>query len=181
MVTVIRYKRIALDIPIRHVRGHAVMLDNELAMVYGVPTHRFNEAVKRNVSKFPKDFRFQLTYQEVMDLISQNAISKTSQGGRRKLPWAFTEYGAFMAATVLSSERAVAMSIYVVRAFVKMRGALLANVEMEARLQKIEKVLLLHDSDLRDLFERIKLLLLPSPGSGGGEMGFHTRLKKLKT
>src|SRR2546430_2067256 len=88
---------------IREVRGHRVILDSDLARVYGVPTFRFNEAVKRNVERFPEDFRFQLTSDEFDNLISQFAISSSGHGGRRKLPWAFTEHGAIMAANVLNS------------------------------------------------------------------------------
>jgi hypothetical protein len=164
-------------LPILRVRGHAVMLDHDLAKVYGVPTSRLNEAVKRNAGRFPNDFLFQLAHQEVASLISQIAISKKGRGGTRKLPWAFTEHGAIMAATVLKSERAVAMSLYVVRAFVRLRGELLANVSLEMRLQKIEKTLMSHDSALRDLYEKLKPLLLPPPESEKREMGYHTHLK----
>jgi len=165
-------------LPILRVRGHAVMLDRDLAEVYGVPTFRLNEAVKRNAARFPEDFLFQLNRQEVMGLISQIAISKGRRGGTRKLPWAFTEHGAIMAATVLNSERAVAMSLYVIRAFVRLRGELLANASLEARLHKIEKTLMVHDATLRDLYGKLKPLLLPTPESAPREMGYHTRLKK---
>jgi len=87
------------------VRGQKVILDRDLATLYGVPTFRFNEAVKRNRARFPGDFAFRLTRQELADLISQNAISSSGHGGVRKLPWAFTEHGAVMAANVLRSER----------------------------------------------------------------------------
>jgi hypothetical protein len=163
---------------IHRIRGQVVIIDRDLAKAYGVPTFRLNEAVKRNAERFPSDFLFQLTHQEVTGLISQIAISKKGRGGTRKLPWAFTEHGAIMAATVLNSERAVAMSLYVVRAFVRLRGELLTNATLETRLQKIEKNLMVHDSSLRALYEKLKPLLLPPPPSEPREMGFHTRIKK---
>ena len=103
---------------IRTIRGQKVILDSDLARIFGVPTFRFNEAVKRNRDSFPDDFLFQLTREEQSNLISQFAIS-SSHGGRRKLPYAFTENGAIMAANVLNSPEAVRMSVFVVRAFIK--------------------------------------------------------------
>lgn len=164
---------------IHRIRGQVVRLDRDLARVYGVPTFRLNEAVKRNATRFPNDFLFQLTHQEGAGLISQIAISKKGRGGTRKLPWAFTEHGAIMAATVLNSERAVAMSLYVVRAFVRLRGELLTNAALEMRLQKIEKGLMMHDSSLRDLYAKLKPLSLPPPASEPREMGYHTRFKTI--
>ncbi len=107
------------------IRGQKVILDKDLASIYGVQTFRFNEAVKRNQDRFPDDFMFQLTKEEVETLISQNAMSKPGRGGRRTLPYAFTEHGAVMAANILKSPRAVQMSVFVVRAFVKMRELLM--------------------------------------------------------
>ena len=102
-------------------RGYRVLLDSDLARFYGVPTSRFNEAVKRNARRFPGDFRFLLTPEELTPLISQIAISSSAHGGVRKMPWAFTEHGALMAANVLNSLRAVRMSVVIVRAFVALR------------------------------------------------------------
>src|SRR5437588_9830513 len=113
-----------IDSMIRSIRGQRVMLDSDLAKIYGVPTFRFNEAIKRNCERFPKDFAFQLTREELRHLISQIAISSSRHGGRRKLPTVFTEHGAIMAANVLNSPRAVQMSVFVVRAFLKMRALL---------------------------------------------------------
>ena len=155
------------------VRGHRVILDADLAAVYGVPTHRLNEQVRRNCGRFPPDFSFLLTRQEVANLISQSAISSSSWGGRRKPPTVFTEHGAIMAASVLNSERAIAMSIYVIRAFIRIREALLVNHALEARLAHIEKTLLSHDSAVRDLYEKIRPLLLPPPEPPPRRMGFH--------
>src|ERR1035437_647022 len=115
-------------IPLEHVqsrilvlRNLRVVLDRDLAALYGVPTFRLNEAVKRNADRFPGDFRFQLTAEELGRLTSQFAISKPGRGGRRTLPYAFTEHGALMAATILNSSRAVQMSLVIVRAFVRLR------------------------------------------------------------
>ena len=153
-------------------RGESVMLDSDLAILYGVTTAAFNQAIKRNLHRFPVDFSFVLTSDEFAALISQIVISK-GRGGRRKLPRVFTEHGAIMAATILSGERAVAMSVYVVRAFVKMRRELLADATLEARLQKIEKTLLSHDSALRDVIQKLRPLLLPPPDPPKPRIGFH--------
>jgi hypothetical protein len=102
-------------------RGQRVILDSDLAALYGVPTFRFNEAVKRNRRRFPEDFLFQLTPEEAGSLTSQTAMSKSGRGGRRTLPWAFTEHGALQASNILNSTKAVAMSVYVIRAFIRLR------------------------------------------------------------
>ncbi len=155
------------------VRGQRVMLDSDLAKLYGVPTHRFNEAVKRNRSRFPVDFAFMLLPEELAALISQNAISKTpGRGGRRTPPWVFTEHGAVMAANVLNSPKAVKMSVFVVRAFMKMREQLLSRAELEARLTQIENVLLSHDEKIRELYRQIRPLLLPPPDLPSKPIGF---------
>ncbi len=160
------------------IRGQKVILDRDLAALYGVPTFRFNEAVKRNRERFPPDFAFQLAPQEVARLISQIAISKPGRGGLRKPPWAFTEHGAVMAANVLRSPRAVQMSVFVVRAFVKMREQLLHRTEMEKQLAEIEKGLLSHDAALRDLYAKIRPLLLPPPESPKRPIGFHVKERR---
>lgn len=158
---------------IRDIRGVRVILDSDLARVYGVPTFRFNEAVKRNQERFPADFRFQLTPAEFENLISQTAISSTGHGGRRKLPWAFTEHGAIMAANVLNSPRAVEMSIYVIRAFIQMRATLAGQADLARRLAQIERALIGDDAALKDLYQKIKPLLLPPPAPPKSEIGFH--------
>ena len=122
---------------IRLLRGQRVILDAELARVYGVPTKRLNEAVNRNPERFPSDFAFILKPQEVASLRSQIATSK-GRGGRRYIPRAFTEYGAIMAANVLNSPRAVQMSVFVVRAFVKMREMLAQNRHLAEKLAELE-------------------------------------------
>jgi hypothetical protein len=159
------------------VRDESVLLDSDLAALYEVETKVFNQAIRRNAHRFPPDFAFQVTDEEYVGLRSQIVTSKT-RGGRRYLPWVFTEHGAIMAATILNSERAVAMSTYVVRAFIRLRRELLTNAALELRLTKIEKELLSHDAALRTLFSKIKPLLVPPPEPPAKEMGFHTLIKK---
>ncbi len=143
------------------IRRQRVVLDAGLAELYEVPTFRLNEAIKRNVDRFPEDFRFQLTREEVANLISQNAISSRGHGGLRTLPWVFTEHGCLMAATVLRSEKAVQMSLYLVRAFVQMREQISSNLGVLKRLAEIDKKLLEHDVVLREVVERLSPLLNP--------------------
>jgi ORF6N domain len=145
------------------IRKQRVVLDADMAKLYEVPTFRLNEAIKRNKERFPADFRFQLTREEVANLISQNAISSLGHGGLRTLPWAFTEHGCLMAATVLRSEKAVQMSLYLVRAFVQMREQISSNLGVLRRLAEIDKKLLEHDSVLREVVERLSPLLNPPP------------------
>jgi len=159
---------------IRTIRGQRVILDSDLAKIYGVPTSRFNEAVKRNRQRFPEDFRFQLTAQEQEALISQIAMSKPGRGGRRTRPYAFTEYGAFQAANILNSAKAQSMSIYVIRAFIRMREEISANQAIGIRLAEIDKTLLTHDTALRDLYQKIRPLLLPPPDPPRRKIGFKT-------
>ena len=159
---------------IRNCRGVKVILDSDLAAIYGVPTFRFNEAVRRNIDKFPSDFLFQLTKEEVQSLISQSAISKTGRGGRRSLPWAFTEHGALQVANILNSPAASAMSVYVIRAFIRLRDELAANAALEKRLAVIEKTLTAHDNTLRDVILKIRPLLLPPTEPNKRRIGFHT-------
>src|SRR5947207_10267967 len=121
----------------------------------GLTTAAFNQAIKRNLDRFPADFSFILRKDEFAALISQFVTSK-GRGGRRKLPRVFTEHGAIMAATILNSPRAVAMSVYVVRAFLRLRNEFLADAVLEKRLSQIEKTLLLHDTALRDIYEKIR-------------------------
>src|SRR6266516_3729011 len=123
---------------IYEIRGERVMLDSDLALLYGVPTKRLNEQYRRNRKRFPEDFAFQLTTEEAESLRSQIATS-SSHGGRRYRPYAFTEYGALQAANILNSARAVQMSIFVVRAIAKMREALLARPQLAKKLAALEK------------------------------------------
>jgi hypothetical protein len=155
------------------VRGRRVILDADLAHLYDVPTKRFNEAFKRNQHRFPEDFAFRLSPDEVENLRSQFATSSSGHGGRRYLPWVFTEHGALMAANILRSERAAEMSVYVVRAFVKQREVLASNAIILKRLAEIDKTLLEHDSGLRLLWSRLQPLLSPSPVPPKPRIGFH--------
>ncbi|MEI6168446.1 MAG: ORF6N domain-containing protein [bacterium] len=165
--------RIALYEPkIINLRGQKVILDSELARVYGVSTSRFNEAVKRNQKRFPQDFAFQLVSSECEHLMSQNAISRSGHGGVRKLPWFFTEHGAVMAANILRSEKAMEMSVFGVRAFVKMREYLLSSEILSRRLAEIEKQLVVHDTALVELYDQIRPLLLPPPDLPAKPIGF---------
>jgi len=139
-------------------RGQRVLLDSDLAALYGVSTMRFNEAVKRNEARFPADFSFRLSDEEVGDLISQFAISSlrpAKHGGRRKPPRVFTEHGAIMAATVLNSERAIQMSVYVVRAFVELKKSQDANTKVTRRLEALERSVAALDADTRKQFDQV--------------------------
>ena len=143
---------------IHTIRRAKVVIDADVAKLYGVPTKRLNEAVRRNRARFPADFCFQLTREELATLRSQIATSNT-RGGARYLPTVFTEHGALMAATILNSKKAVHMSIYLVRAFVQMREEMLASAKILKRLAEIDRRLVEHDSVLREIIERLQPLL----------------------
>ena len=183
---------IATDFPIREIRGQRVLLDSDLAAIYGVPTKRLNEAVKRNADRFPEDFRFQLTAKEWADMRSQivtassetiqnmadeanrSQIATGSQRHRdpRALPFAFTEHGALQAANVLKSKRAVAMSVYVIRAFVQMREQIAANATILKRLAEMDRTLLEHDDSLRVIWRELQPLINPPPTPPKPRIGF---------
>ena len=158
-------------------RGQRVLLDAELAALYGVTTKRLNEQVRRNLERFPEDFMFQLTLDEAAGLRSQIATSKSvaGRGGRRYLPYVFTEHGAIQAANVLTSARAVEMSVYVVRAFVQLRELLASNAELARRFDeleaRIEKKLVGHDQAIAAMLSAIRQLMKPAPESQRG-IGF---------
>jgi phage regulator Rha-like protein len=148
------------------IRASKVLLDSDLAALYGVTTKRFNEQIRRNGARFPSDFMFQLSTQEVESLRSQIATLKTSRGKHRKYrPYAFTEHGAIMAAMVLNSTRAVEMSVYVVRAFVRLREVLSANTELARRLEELEARLSRridsHDQAIAGILEMLRKLMHP--------------------
>ena len=147
------------------IRGQRVILDSDLAELYGVEVKRLNEQVKRNSRRFPDDFVMQLTIEEAANLRSQIVTSSSSHGGRRYLPYAFTEHGAIMAASVLNSERADDMSIFVVRAFVRMREALAANQQIMAKLTELEHRVESHDGNIQELIEAIRELMEPPPAT----------------
>jgi len=160
----------ALAVPVESrillLRNQKVILDNDLAELYGVPVRRLNEQVKRNRERFPADFMFQLNLEEREFLRSQIATSKPGRGGRRYAPYAFTEHGAIMAATVLNSERAVEMSVFVVRAFVRLREVLSTNQQLASKLDELEQRLDIHDASIQDLLEAIRELMAPGLPSG---------------
>jgi len=203
---------------IRIIRNQRVILDSDLAKLYGVTTKALNQAIKRNADKFPSDFMFQLDRKEVRmegapngasnlylpqnkqveDLRSQivtlnsqhhdnqdvttlplENIGKNKQGKHVKhLPFAFTEHGATMAAMVLNSSKATAMSVFIVRTFIRMREQLMANAANAKRLAEIEKTLLTHDSAIVDLYEQIQPLLLPLPTPASKRIGFGVKEKR---
>lgn len=156
-------KRVAGKILV--LRNQKIILDADLAELYGVPVRQLNQQVKRNRDRFPPDFRFVVTAAEYQNLRSQNVISSSTHGGRRYLPHAFTEHGAIMAATVLNSRRAIEMSIFVVRAFVQMRQAIVVNQQVVSKLAELEERIDRHDADLQDLVDAIRELLTPLPAN----------------
>jgi hypothetical protein len=155
----------AVVLRIHVVRGIRVLIDSDLAALYGVLTKRFNEAVKRHAARFPADFMFQLNEAEFATLRSQFATSKAQQGGRRYLPHAFTEHGALMAAMILNSPLAVDVSVYVVWAFVQLRDLLAGNKELAHRLTeletRIEARLADQDAAITDILAAIRQLINP--------------------
>jgi hypothetical protein len=179
---------------IRKIRDHRVILDADLAALYGVPTKRFNEAFKRARDRFPPEFAFQLTAgesvalnwpqtatssrqiienQEITLHLSQTAMSARQHRGATYRPWAFTEHGALMAANILRSPRAREMSVFIIRAFLRMRDELASDAAILKRLAEIDRTLLVHDSALRDLYHKLLPLLAPPPESPKPKIGFH--------
>ena len=172
-----------IDGMIRTIRGVRVMLDRDLAKIYGVPTKAFNQAVKRNRQRFPEDFMFRLTQEEAKalqvsrsqivtssqrkDLLRSQFVTSNQRGGPRYLPYAFTEYGALMAANILNSTRAVQMSIFVVRAFAKMREALRGTPELARKLAALEKKLTdrldVHEAAIVQVLREVMQILNPPP------------------
>ena len=172
----------AINPVIRLIRGERVILDFDLAELYGVETKALNRAVKRNAQKFPADFMFQLTSKEAATLRCQSGTSNSARGGRRYLPNAFTEHGAIMAANIMNSRQAVQMSVFVVRAFIKMRAALTDTHELASKLAILERELTsrldTHESAIVGVLQRIMALLDPTPRADVApkEMGFHTTI-----
>ena len=175
-----------VDSLILTLRGQKVILDADLAGLYGVATKVLNQAVKRNAERFPEDFMFQMTQEEWANLKSQFVTSSLDDTNRsqfvtgsqkhrdpRFLPKAFTEHGALMAANVLNSPEAVKMSVYVVRAFIKQREILLAHSDILKRLAQVDATLLQHDDALRVIWRELQPLLSPPPTSPKREIGFH--------
>ena len=156
-------------------RGQRVMLDSDLAKIYGVTTGQLNQAVKRNAGRFVDGFAFQLATQEFAALISQSVISKVGRGGRTKLPWVFTEHGALMLGNVLNSKTAVAASVRVVKVFISMREQLAAHKELAGKLAELEGRITGHDEALQNLFEAIRQLIEPPLPEDRPKIGFHLR------
>jgi len=165
----------ALAVPVESrilvLRHQKVILDNDLAELYGVTVKRLNQQVNRNQERFPADFMFQLTPKEDKALRLQIATSKKGRGGRRYPPYAFTEHGAIMAATVLNSKRAIEMSVFVVRAFVRMREMLAKNRQLAAKINELDRRLETHDTAIQDIIEAIKELMVPE-GPPRRKVGF---------
>ena len=149
------------------------MRDNDLAGLYHVPTKALNLAVKRNVKRFPDDFMFRLTKKEDDSLRFQSETSKPSRGGRRYLPYVFTEHGVAVLSSVLNSDRAVQMNIVIIRAFIKLREVLATHKELAQRLDKLERKYVGHDNELRALFEAIRNLV-STPALPKRRIGFAT-------
>ncbi len=161
-----------IDSIILTVRGQRVILDTDLAELYGVPTKRLNEQLKRNADRFPEDFAFRLTGEEKLEVVTNcDHLSKLKFSPQN--PTAFTEHGAIMAATILNSSEAVAMSVFVVRAFVKMREQLAGSTEIMKRLAQIDHTLLKHDQALSVIWQQIQPLLAPPPTVPKRRIGFH--------
>jgi hypothetical protein len=178
------------------IRERKVLIDADLARLYGVPTKQFNQAFKRNRDRFPSDFTFQLTAAEFVSLNwsqsvtsstqpsddptikfsrSQSATSSRKHRGATYRPWAFTEHGALMAANILRSARARQMSVFVVRAFLRMREELASGAGILRRLATIDRKLLVHDVVLRDIYRKLQPLLSQPPGRSRREIGFHVK------
>ncbi|MBN1916968.1 MAG: ORF6N domain-containing protein [Verrucomicrobia bacterium] len=156
------------------IRGQKVIVDSDLAELYEVTTTRLNEQLRRNMDRFPPDFAFQLTQKEFRNLMSQSATS-SRWGGRRKLPYAFTEHGAIMAASVLNSARAVEVSIFVVRAFVRLREVIASHKELARKLEELERKLATHDEQILMLLGAIRQLATPPKPGKRGRSGFAPR------
>lgn len=153
------------------IRGHKVMLDKDLAKLYGVPTKRLNEQLKRNTKRFPADFMFQLSWQEIRSLRSQDATLKRGQHIKYRIH-AFTEQGVAMLSSVLNSERAIQVNIAIMRVFVKMRQIISAHKGLALKLSLLEQKIEKHDTEIQAIFEAIHQLMVP-PEKPKRRVGFH--------
>jgi len=154
------------------IRGQKVMLDSDLADLYEVETGALNRQVKRNLSRFPEDFMFQLSEEEAQNLKCQIGISSSAWGGRRSLPYVFTEHGIAMLSSVLQSERAVQVNILIVRAFIKLREVLASHKAMAQKLLELEDRLDTHDESIQEIFTALKQLMEPPPPKPRKPIGF---------
>ncbi|HET9676119.1 MAG TPA: ORF6N domain-containing protein [Solirubrobacterales bacterium] len=157
------------------VRERQVMLDEDLADLYGVETKRLVEQVKRNLERFPEDFMFQLNKEETAILRSQIATSNTGRGGRRYAPYVFTEQGVAMLSSVLRSKRAIAVNIEIMRAFVELRRVATSYAEIEKRLEKIERGMGEHDKQFGQIFNALRQLIITPPPQPKRPIGFRVR------
>lgn len=153
---------IPIESRITILRHQKIILDTALAEIYRVPVKRLNQQVNRNRERFPADFMFQLKPREFANLKLQFATSRQTHGGRRSLPNAFTEHGAIMVSTVLNSKEAVDMSVFVVRAFVRLRETMAANKVFSGKLQQLQKHLAIHDGNIREIIEVVQKLMNPA-------------------
>jgi len=170
------------------IRREKVILDADLAGLYGTTTKAFNQAIKRNLERFPADFMFQLTAEEsqvmrsrivIANLRSQIVTSSfPAHGGRRYLPYAFTEHGALMAASILNTPRAIDVSVYVIRAFVKLRELLSTHKELAHKLAELERKVSCHDESIQSLVSTIRRLMQPPTAPKRSQIGFHTSQKE---
>lgn len=155
------------------IRGHKVMLDSDLAELYQVETFNLNKAVKRNLDRFPEDFMFQLTTEEAESLRFQIGISKPQgRGGRRYLPYAFTEHGVAMLSSVLTSKRAVELNILIIRAFVRLREYLATHKDLARKLEDVERTQQEHSAHIQQIYDYIQQLLAPTPEPQKRRIGF---------
>jgi phage regulator Rha-like protein len=161
------------------IRGQKVMLDTDLAELYGVSTKRLNEQVRRNLNRFPLDFMFQLNEEETETLRSQFATSKTGRGGRRYFPFVFTEQGVTMLSTVLNSDRAIEVNIAIMRVFVRLRELIADRKELAAKLKKLEDRIEDHDEKITVVFEAIRQLMTP-PVKPKRNIGFDLKEKQAR-
>jgi hypothetical protein len=160
------------------IRGEKVMLDSDLAELYGVETFNFNKAVRRNIDRFPEDFMFQLSREEADSLRFQIGMSKkTGRGGRRYLPYVFTEQGVAMLSSVLRSSQAVQVNISIMRAFVKLRELLSTNKELAHKLEQLERKIEKHDEEIKAIFNAIRQLMRPLE-KPKRKIGFHREKEK---
>jgi hypothetical protein len=168
-----------IEAAIHIVRGQRVMLDSDLAKLYGVTTSRLNEQVSRNTERFPSDFAYQLIQQEFTDLMSQNAISSSRHGGRRKLPLVFTEHGVAMLSSVLRSPTAVRVNIEIMRTFVKLRRLMATPGELVEQLTKLADTVQFHDQQIKTIAQVLQQML-EKPAESKRSIGFHVREEKKK-
>jgi hypothetical protein len=154
------------------VRGQRVMLDSDLAALYGVTTRELNQQVRRNKSRFPEDFAYQLTQQEFTSLISQFVTSKAGRGGRRKRPWVFTEHGVAMLSSVLRSPTAVRVNIEIMRTFVRLRRLMATSGELVEQITKLAETVQLHDQEIK-VISKVLQQMIDQPTKPRRRIGFH--------